>query len=122
VSELGTVAVGVGDDFVEFSPEAAARIVDVSERIEGNGEFDFPYALQRDTTEAGTYPIALVSYHIVCLEYATQEEADLVKGFMTYVGSPEGQDAAAASAGSAPISDDLREQLSAAVDAIAVAG
>lgn len=122
VSELGTVAIGVGDDFVEFSPEAAARIVDVSERIEGNGEFDFPYALQRDTTEAGTYPIALVSYHIVCLEYATQEEADLVKAFMTYIGSPEGQDAAAASAGSAPISDDLREQLSAAVDAIGVAG
>ncbi|MDY7105729.1 MAG: phosphate ABC transporter substrate-binding protein PstS [Actinomycetota bacterium] len=122
IGDLGVVAVGVGEEFVEYSPEAAARIVDVSERIEGNSEYDFAYELQRDTTESGTYPIALVSYHIVCLEYDDQEELDLVKAFMLYIGSPEGQDASAESAGSAPISDELRGQLEEAVNAIALAG
>lgn len=121
VQALGQVAVGVGDEFVEFSPEAAARIVDVSERTEGNGEFDFQYDLVRDTTESGVYPIALISYHIVCLDYADQETADLVKAFMDYVGSSEGQAAAAAEAGSAPISDELRSQLAETVAEIGVA-
>ena len=59
------------------------------------------------------YPIALVSYHIVCLQYADQAKADLVKSFMAYVGSTEGQDAAAAAAGSAPLSADIMEQVAA---------
>ena len=69
------------------SPEAAAKLVDVSERVPGRGEYDFSYKLVRDTTEAGVYPIALVSYHIVCLQYDSQEKVDLVKAFMSYVGS-----------------------------------
>lgn len=121
VQDLGQVAVGVGDEFVEFSPEAAARIVDVSERTEGFNELDFQYDLVRDTTEEGVYPIALVSYQIVCLDYDDQETADLVKGFMEYISSEEGQQAAAAEAGSAPISDELRSQLSEAIAEIGVA-
>ncbi|WP_436793527.1 phosphate ABC transporter substrate-binding protein PstS [Actinospongicola halichondriae] len=120
VTSLGAVAVGVGDEFVPFSPEAAAKIVDVSERLDGYSEFDFQFELERDTTESGVYPIVLVSYHIVCLDYADQATADLVKAFMTYVGSADGQAAAAAEAGNAPISEDLAGQLEAAIDAIGV--
>lgn len=121
VAELGAVAVGVGDEFVPFSPEAAARILEVSERLEGNSEFDYQYELKRDTTESGVYPIVLVSYHIVCLDYADQNTADLVKGFMTYAGSAEGQAAASEQAGNAPISDELHTELLASIDAIGVA-
>ena len=39
---------------------------------------------------------------------------------MTYVGSQEGQQAAADAAGSAPISEDLRAQVLGAVDQISV--
>lgn len=122
VGSLGTVAVKVGEEFVPFSPEAAGRIVDVSPRVEGRGEFDFAIEVARDTQEAGVYPIALVSYHIVCLDYPTQEEADLVKAFMTYVGSADGQAASATSAGSAPISDEFRAELDKAISAIGVVG
>ncbi|MCB0995036.1 MAG: phosphate ABC transporter substrate-binding protein PstS [Acidimicrobiales bacterium] len=122
VGDLGTVAVGVGDEFVAYSPEAAGRIIDVSPRSEGRGEYDFAIQVARDTEESGVYPIALVSYHIVCLDYPTQGEADLVKAFMTYVGSEEGQAAAAAAAGSAPISAEFRSQLETAIAAIGVAG
>ena len=51
----------------------------------------------------------LVSYHIGCVQYDDQAKADAVKAFETYVISEEGQKAAADAAGSAPISDDLRD-------------
>lgn len=118
VGELGTVNVGVGDEFVAPSAEAAAQIVDVSKRIEGQGEYVFAYELDRDTTESGIYPISLVSYEMACTSYDNAEEAELVKAFFTYIISEEGQQAAASAAGSAPISDDLRELVTPAVEAI----
>ncbi len=122
IGDLPAAAVQVGDAFVEYSPEAAAKIVDVSERVEGRTANDFAFNLTRDTTEEGVYPIALVSYHIVCMQYDTQETVDLVKSFMTYVGSEEGQAAAQAAAGSAPISDDMRTQMLEVISQISVAG
>ena len=67
---------------------------------------------------AGSYPIALVSYLIGCVEYEDPNVAELVAAYFTYIASPEGQDAAAENAGSAPISDSLREQVNAAIDLI----
>ena len=61
------------------------------------------------------YPIALVSYEIGCVEYEDANVAELVSAYFTYIASPEGQDAAAENAGSAPISDSLREQVNAAI-------
>jgi phosphate transport system substrate-binding protein len=121
IGSLPAAAIKVGDAFVEYSPEAAAKIVDVSTRVEGRSEFDFAYDLKRDTTAEGVYPIALVSYHIVCLQYEDQATVDLVKAFMTYVGSEEGQAAAQMTAGSAPISAEVRDQLLAVIDTISVA-
>ncbi len=43
-----------------------------------------------------------------------------MKAYFTYIASAEGQDAAAENAGSAPISDGLREQVQAAIDLIQV--
>ncbi|CAM3345340.1 phosphate ABC transporter substrate-binding protein PstS [Occultella aeris] len=122
--DLGTVAVGVGDEFVPFSPEAAAAIIDASPAAEGATDLRLTIDLARDTTEAGTYPIVLVSYSIACSVYETEEDAANVAAYLTYVASPEGQDRAAQPdvAGSAPISDDLREQVTAALEQITVAG
>jgi phosphate transport system substrate-binding protein len=41
---------------------------------------------------------------------------------MTYVGSEAGQAASAAAAGSAPITDDVRQEILVSIDQIAVAG
>jgi phosphate transport system substrate-binding protein len=121
VGDLGVAAVKVGEQFVEYSPEAAAKVVEVSEPAEGRPQGDLAIDVARTTTEAGVYPIVLVSYHVVCLEYDSQEEADLVKAFMTYVGSEEGQQSAAQNAGSAPISATLRQQTQATIDQIKAA-
>ena len=120
--DLGVASIGVGEEFIAPSPEAAAAVVEASEQVEGRGEYDFAIEVARDTQESGQYPIVLVSYHIGCVEYEEQETADAMKAFMGYVISEEGQQASAESAGSAPISDSLREQGQSAVDAITVAG
>ncbi|WP_426320902.1 phosphate ABC transporter substrate-binding protein PstS [Microbacterium sp. E-13] len=115
---LSTAAIQVGDEFVEYSPEAAAAVVDESPFEDGRGEGDLAIALDRTSEVAGVYPIVLVSYMIACQEYADAAVAPIVKGYLEYVASPEGQDAAAAAAGSAPISDALREKVNAAIDSI----
>jgi phosphate transport system substrate-binding protein len=113
--------VGVAGEFVEFSPEAAGRIVDSSERTGGQSEFDFAINVNRNPDSADTYPIALISYHIVCLQYDSQEKVDLVKAFMTYVSSDAGQQASAESAGSAPISDEVQADILVSLEQISVA-
>ena len=122
IGDLPAAAVGVAGEFVEFSPEAAGRIVDASERTGGQSEFDFAIEVNRNPDSADTYPIALVSYHIVCLQYDDQETVDLVKAFMTYVSSDEGQAASAASAGSAPISPEVQAEIADSIAQISVAG
>jgi phosphate transport system substrate-binding protein len=121
IGDLPAAAVGVAGEFVEFSPEAAGRIVDSSERTGGQSEFDFAIEVNRTPDSADTYPIALVSYHIVCLQYDSQETVDLVKAFMAYVGSDEGQAASAESAGSAPISPEVQAEIQNSIDQITVA-
>jgi phosphate transport system substrate-binding protein len=118
VGDLGIAAIGVGGEFVEYSPEAASRFVEVSERLEGRSQYDLGFNLDRATTESGTYPIALVSYHIACITYDDPATADMVKAFLTYVASEEGQQAAAEAAGSAPISEALRTQIMTSIEAI----
>ena len=113
---LGSVAVGVGDEFVPYSPEAAAAVVEASPRVEGQGESNYAVELEREV--AGTYPIVLVSYSVACTTYDDQETADLVKGFLGYVLSEEGQTAAAEAAGSAPLSAELQEQVLPVIESI----
>jgi len=118
VGDLGVAAVGVGTEFVEYTPEAAAAVVDASPRVEGRPEGSFAIDIARDTTESGAYPIVLVSYELACGTYDDQNKADLVKAFLTYVISEEGQAASGENAGSAPISDKQRTQFQTAIDSI----
>jgi phosphate transport system substrate-binding protein len=116
--DLGTVAVQVGEEFVPFSPEAAAAIVDASPLEEGRADGDLAIAIDRTTEQAGVYPIVLVSYLIACEQYASPQNVELVREYLAYIASEEGQQAAADGAGSAPISESLREQAMQAIESI----
>lgn len=116
--ELGTVSVKVGDEYVPFSPEAAAAIVDASPFIEGRPDFDLSIELDRTSEAAGVYPVVLVAYLVGCETYVDEAQAALVKAYFTYMASPEGQAAAASGAGSAPISETLFESVTAAIEVI----
>jgi phosphate transport system substrate-binding protein len=119
--DLGVAAIGVGEEFVQPSPEASAAVVEGSEIESGRGEYDFAYEINRETTSTDEYPVVLVSYLIGCVQYEDQETADVVKAFAEYVVSEEGQQAAAEAAGSSPLSENLREQAMTAVEAISAA-
>lgn len=111
---LGVASIAVGDEFVAPSAESAAAIVDVSPMEKGREEDDLVVDIDRATTEAGVYPLVLVSYLITCREYANPAEGELVRAYLEWVASVEGQDAAADDAGSAPISAGLRDRVLAA--------
>ncbi|MHA7133564.1 phosphate ABC transporter substrate-binding protein PstS [Oerskovia turbata] len=120
--DLGTVAIKVGEEYVPFSPEAAAKVVDASPRAADATDKRLVVEIDRTTTEAGAYPLVLISYSIACDTYDKAEDAANVKAYLTYVASEEGQARAAepSVAGSAPISDALRAEVQAALDSITV--
>lgn len=118
VGDLGAVAVGVGDEFVEFTPEAAAAAVDAATPVEGRPDHSYAIDLPRDTDQAGVYPVVLVSYQMACANYEDAATADLVKEFFSYIISEDGQAKAAEFAGSAPISEEFRVNAQASIDAI----
>jgi phosphate transport system substrate-binding protein len=120
--DLGVASVQVGTNFVKFSPEAAAAVIDAATKVEGRPEHSYAIDIPRDTTAEGVYPIVLVSYILACAQYENQAQVDLVKAFLSYVVSEDGQKAAAENAGSAPISAEQRTQDQGAIDSISVKG
>lgn len=113
--DLTTAKIGGEGAFESPSAEAAAAAVEASPVEEGRDENDLALAL--DYNAAG-YPVVLVSYVLACTEYQDSETAELVKNYLGYMASEEGQQVSAEGAGSAPLSDALREQVLTAVESI----
>ncbi len=116
--DLGTAAVKVGDDFVAYSPEAAAAVLDASKPVEGRAETDLALDIDRKVDTKGVYPVVLVSYQIACQQYDDAASAELVKAWLEYVTSADGQATAAKDAGSAPLSEAVGQKVQAAVESI----
>ena len=115
---LGIAALRVGEEFVDYTPEAAAAVVAASPLEDGRAENDLAFDIDRTTTVPGTYPLVLVSYVIACQEYRDPDVAELVKGYLRFVASDEGQAVSAEFAGSAPLSDELAERVLTAIESI----
>ena len=116
-SQLQVASIKSGNDFVPYSPEAAAAVVAGSKIEEGRGATDLAYKLDYTGVE-GAYPIVLVSYLVACSDYQDDNIGAAVKAYFNYIISAEAQDASAAEVGNAPISDEIRSAAQAAVDAI----
>jgi phosphate transport system substrate-binding protein len=118
VGELTVASIKVGDAFVAPSAEGAAKALEVSPVDDTRTEGDLAVKVDRTTTEAGAYPLFLASYVIACPTY-DKAKAELVKGFLSYVVSNDGQAAAASNAGSAPLPAALQTKAAAIIDTIA---
>ena len=118
IGSLKHAKVKVGNEFVAYSPEAAAKIVEVSERVADRPQYSYAVNLKRDTTEQGAYPIVLVSYELACTKYQDANTAAMVKSWLSYIASDEGQQVAAKAAGSAPISSATRDIAMKGINAI----
>jgi phosphate transport system substrate-binding protein len=116
--DLGKASIKVGDTYVAPEADAAAKTADVSKRVPGRADNDMALDIDRTTTEAGAYPLVLLSYVIACPTYKDKQTADLVKGYLSYVTSTDGQAAAGKTAGSAPLSSTLGGDASNVVDQI----
>lgn len=116
--DLGVAKLKVGDEFVAYSAEAAAKVVDGSPLVEGRESNDLAFDLNRTTENPEEYPLVLVSYAIVCTEYADADQAELVKAYVGYMTSEEGQAEAEASAGAAPMTTELQEKVAAVLETI----
>ncbi|GAB3030257.1 phosphate ABC transporter substrate-binding protein PstS [Parafrigoribacterium mesophilum] len=116
--KLGVAALKVGDSFVRYSAEAAAAVVAGSPLATGRAANDIAITLDRKTTDASHYPLVLVSYLIACQQYPDAATAKLVKAYLGFVSGSAGQQQAADSAGSAPLSGGLAATVAAAVASI----
>jgi phosphate transport system substrate-binding protein len=115
---LDVAELKVGDEFVPYSADAAAAIIDASPLIERANPNDIVIDVDRTSTAAGVYPLVLVSYLIACQDYVDADEAELVRSYLASIVSPEGQAAAAKDAGSAPLSADFSALVLTAVESI----
>ena len=118
IGQLPHAKIKVGDAYVAYTAEAAAKIVDESPRSKDQPQYSYAIDIDRTTKQAGTYPLVLASYELACTKYADANQAKLVKAWLTYIASEEGQQAAAKAAGSAPISAATRENAMKGINAI----
>jgi phosphate transport system substrate-binding protein len=116
--KLGVAKIKVGDTFVKYTAEAAAAVVDGSPLVEGRDANDLAIKLDRKTTDSTHYPLVLVSYAIVCTEYADAAKGELVKAYVGYMAGEKGQAEAAKSAGAAPLSSDLQKKVAAVLASV----
>ena len=113
-SDIVAAAVDNGGGAVELSAESAAAALASATRVGTGNDYALDLQAVYTTTEAGAYPIVLVTYEIVCQAGGTN--VDLVKSFLTYTSSEDGQ-AELANIGYAGIGD-LQPDVAAAVASI----
>jgi phosphate transport system substrate-binding protein len=114
---LDVARVKVGSSFVKPSAEGAAAALDASPLVKGRPASDLAVAVDRTTQVAGAYPLMLTSYLIACPTYPAAK-VELVKGYLAHAISAEGQQEAAAAAGSAPLPAALQKKAATLIDAI----
>jgi phosphate transport system substrate-binding protein len=117
VGDLNAASIKVGDQWVEPSAAGAATAVESSPLEEGRPANSMAVKIDRTTTAQGAYPLMLTSYLIACPAYE-KAKAELVKGFLTYVISDQGQQEAGDNAGSAPIPASFAEKAQKIVESI----
>jgi phosphate transport system substrate-binding protein len=116
VGKLSTVELKVGNDYVKYSAEGAAKLVEDSPY--GSTDGRYVVQLNRKVTDKKYYPLVLVSYQAACTVHKDSKNADFVRSWLTYVTSEEAQKKAAEEAGSAPISETIRERIKKSIEAV----
>ena len=115
---LGVVSIKVGSSFNPPTAEGAAKVLANSPAAPGQPATSMATDIDRTATAKGDYPLMLASYLLACPTYSDAATADAVKGYLTYVVSSDGQQAAAAAAGSAPLDPSLSQKATAIVSKI----
>jgi phosphate transport system substrate-binding protein len=90
-------------EFVAVSEDAASKGISSAKIAEGN---DLKLTFDYTTATPGAYPVYLVAYEIACTKGLPAGQAKLVKSFLTYTASADGQ-ASIKDLGYAPLPDNV---------------
>lgn len=114
-SKLSMAQLDNGNGPVELTAENVGKAVGGAEVVgEGN---DLKLQLKYSGTEAGAYPLLLVTYEIVCSKGLDADKTKLEKDFLSYMASAETQ-TSLEQLGYAPLPEELQSKVSDAVDAL----
>ena len=100
---------------VELTTDSASKAL-AAAKPAGTGS-DLSLKLDYATKAAGTYPIILATYEIACSKGLPAEKTALVKSFLSYFASADGQ-SSLTSLNYAPLPEELRTKVDAAIQAI----
>ncbi|MDP9496519.1 MAG: phosphate ABC transporter substrate-binding protein PstS [Actinomycetota bacterium] len=112
---VAQIATGAGTP-VKLTGESAAKAVEAAE-VTGKGN-DLQLELDYATKAEGAYPIVLVTYEIVCEKGTPADKLPLVKSFLSYTSSEQGQ-SGLQRLGYAPLPSSIRIKVATAVGALA---
>ena len=115
-NQLQMAQIDNGGGPVTLSADSVGKAVSAA-KVTGTGD-DLTLKLDYATKTAGAYPIILVTYEITCVKGLPTDQAKLVKGFLTYVSSSDGQGKLTA-LGYAPLPTEIQSKVQAIVAKIA---
>ena len=120
VSGLGVALLINAGSPVAPSASAATATVAASSLQIGRAATDLAFDIARTPSDPSAYPMIMVSYLVACSQYNDPAVGALANAYLTFAVSDAGQQAAAANAGSAPlsVSPDLASKVQAAVAGI----
>jgi phosphate transport system substrate-binding protein len=114
-NKLTPALLDVGAGPVEISADSVGKALSLSD-VKATGQ-DIKVKINYGAKEAGAYPAILVTYEITCTRGLPADQAKLVKSFLTFTASDEGQ-ALLAPIGHLPLPSDLISKVRAAVGAL----
>lgn len=114
-NDLSTAKLDSGFGGVEMNEDSVGKAVAAAERAgEGN---DIKLEINYGLKEEGAYPAVLVTYEITCEKGLDAEKAKIVKAFLSYAASDDGQ-AVMSDTGYSPLPEELLTDVRSAIDAI----
>jgi phosphate transport system substrate-binding protein len=103
-------------EYAALTAAAAGKTI-AGAKVTGTGD-DLKLSIDYKTTEAGAYPIVLVTYEIVCSKGNAADKLALVKGFLGYTVSAEGQ-GSLEKLGYAPLPETVRAKVESSIKNLA---
>jgi len=114
-AKLPIASIDNGGGPIELTAASAGKAI-AAAKPAGTGN-DLKLSLDYTTKAAGTYPIVLVTYEVVCSKGLDAQKTALEKGFLSYYASADTQ-AGLTDLGYAPLPEEVRTKVAAAVEAI----
>jgi phosphate transport system substrate-binding protein len=93
-----------GSTFVKYSAAGATKAFAQSATTAPSGTGDLTQKIDvTKITAAGSYPIPLLSYDVICTQFKDATQAKLAAAYIGFIDSTNGQNVAAKNAGAAPL-------------------